>query len=76
MGGEDLKCTVHFQKWPLGFLSIFVFSLFVIFFNNVFNNSFVHFELIFVIESDKYLNFQKDGCRLQRWICAVVQINI
>lgn len=43
------------------------------FLNNVFNNSVVHFELIFVIERDNYLDFQKDGCRLQRWICAVVQ---
>lgn len=32
-------------------------------------------ELIFVIESDNNLNFQKDECRLQRWICAIVQIN-
>lgn len=32
-------------------------------------------ELIFVIESDNNLNFQKHGCRLQRWIHAVVEIN-
>lgn len=45
------------------------------FINNVFNNYFVHIELIFVIESDNNLNFQKHGCRLQRWIHAIVEIN-
>lgn len=41
----------------------------------MFNNFSVHIELIFVLEIEHNLNFQKHRCRLRRWIHAIVEIN-